>query len=196
MTPELQRFVKQEVARQLNVILSGSSGDNTKIENETINSLYPGSPQISARPVMHPYGIASRAPVGTIQVTAKQGADAHNRIVLGHRDDLRQGLGIKEGETMIYASDGKTVLATVLVSQTDGVKMVTDFGFWQWAKNSDMVFDTGTVKGKIGNGGKVVFQNAAGELVNAIIQAFATATAAGFPVVTDLTVLTSFKGSI
>jgi phage gp45-like len=114
--------IRKEVRRQLNIILSGAAGSNASTENETINALYPGSPQISDRPVMHPYGLASRAPAGKIQVTARQGSDPQNRIVLGHRDDLRSGLGIESGETMIYASDGKTVLASIKLGST-GVAM-------------------------------------------------------------------------
>jgi phage gp45-like len=121
MTPELTRFVRQEVQRQLNVILSGSAGTNATVESEDIQNLYPGSPQISQRPVMHPCGFASRAPAGTIQVNAKQGADAQNRMVLGHRDTMRKQLTLGEGEAVIYGSDGKTVLSSILVSNTQGV---------------------------------------------------------------------------
>lgn len=121
MSPEAKREIRQEVMRQLNVILSGATGDNSKIETEDIQSLYPGSPPIPKRPVMHPYGFASRANAGVIQVTAKQGADAQNRMVLGHRDSMRAGLGLAEGESVIYGSDGKTILASVLISPTKGI---------------------------------------------------------------------------
>lgn len=121
ISPEDLRKIRNEIKTQLNIILSGSAGANDSIENETINSLYPGTPPIAARPLMHPYGLVSRAPESTIQVTARQGADATNRMVLGHRDKLRAALGLDEGETCIYSSDGETILSKVLLSNSKGI---------------------------------------------------------------------------
>jgi hypothetical protein len=101
------RFIRQEIARQLDVILSGSAGDNATVISETIESLYPGSPPIINRPVMHPYGFASRASKGTISVTAKQGSHPGNRLILGHRDKSRP-TNIEDGETVIYNVAGYT----------------------------------------------------------------------------------------
>lgn len=185
MDAETIRFVRQEVQRQLNVILSGESGDNSDIENETIDNLYPGTPSIASRPVMHPYGLASRAPAGTIQVTAKQGADPSNRMVLGHRDSNRSGLDLDEGEVVLYGADGEVVLTTMKVSPTKGWRVETKFGFIEWDFISNLNFDTGTVQGQIGHGGKVNFTNALGELFDTIHTLFTTATAGGFPLILD-----------
>ncbi len=168
MEPNTLKFIRDEIKRQLNVILGGLAGANDAIETETIQQLYPGMPDIPDRPVMHPSGFASRAPSGTTQVTGRIGASPESRMVLGHRDGLRKGLGLQAGEAMIYGSNGTDVLATVLVN--DGVKITSANGYFSILPNTDIDFDTGTVKGRIGNGGKVQFKNATGEFTAAIIQ--------------------------
>lgn len=104
MTPEMMRFVREEIKRQLNVVLSGVSESGTDVQKESIGSMYPGMPTIQDRPVMHPFGFASRAPRGVIQVVAKQGNDPTNRIVLGHRDVRRPALN--DGEVVMYNLGG------------------------------------------------------------------------------------------
>lgn len=98
---DIKRAIRDEVRQQLNVILNASAGAND-VQNETISSLFPGSPDITNRPVMHPYGIVSRAVRGTISVVAKVGADIHNRMTLGHRDSKRP-TDVEEGETIMYS---------------------------------------------------------------------------------------------
>lgn len=114
---ELKKWVRQEIARQLIVIASGQAGENT-VETETIENLYPGSPNIPERPVMHPYGFASRAPSGTISVTGKVGNDPSNRMVLGHRDSDRPS-DLKVGEASQYSSSGYELRAML-----DGIRLV------------------------------------------------------------------------
>ncbi len=108
MDGDAVRFIKQEIAKQLNIILSGSSGDNTQF-TEDIQNMFAGMPTITARPVMHPYGISSRAPNGTIQVVGKQGDHAGNRLVLGHRDKDRP-LPAAQGGTILYDAFGHQVV--------------------------------------------------------------------------------------
>jgi phage gp45-like len=182
----VQRYIQTEIKKQLNVILSGQAGPNDSIENEQIDLLYPGSPSIEGRPVMHPCGFASRAPSGTISVTSKQGADAHNRMVLGHRDKMRQSLSLTEGQSCIYASDGKTILSQIKMG-------------------SDIDITTMHMTGQISAGGKIKMANDSGELMAALVQLFTdiqnavTATMLGDqPLImptfsTDLSVLQSFK---
>lgn len=99
--PELRRFIVEEIRRQTGVILSGSAGTTSEdAQSEDIQNLYPGFPTLTARPVMHPYGIASRAPQSTIAVTARQGDNPGNRLVLGHRDKERPAC--LEGEWIAY----------------------------------------------------------------------------------------------
>ena len=99
-------FIRREIARQMNVILPGQSADNDQY-SESINNLFPGHPTIPARPVMHPYGLVSRAPTGTFQVVGRQGEHIGNRIVLGHRDQNRPV--IDQGSTMLYNQFGRAI---------------------------------------------------------------------------------------
>lgn len=101
MTPELRRMIRDVVLQEMDVILSGTAGSNT-VEKENIDNMYPGMPTISDRPVAHPYGFASRAKKGTIQVVGKQGEHRGNRVVLGHRDVNRPS-DLAEGESVMYS---------------------------------------------------------------------------------------------
>lgn len=98
---QITRMIRQEISRQLNVILHGSAGMNDQ-ETETINEMFPGMPGIDKRPVMHPYGFVSRAVQGTISVIARVGEHIGNRMVLGHRDKDRP-VDIEEGESVVYS---------------------------------------------------------------------------------------------
>lgn len=106
ITGELRRYVEEEIKKQVNIILSGSTGTNDQF-SETIENLFPGMPNIESRPVMHPYGISSRAPRGTISVVGRQGAHAGNRLTLGHRDKSRPA--VEEGEVQLYNQFGQAV---------------------------------------------------------------------------------------
>lgn len=106
ITGEMRRYIEQEVKKHLNIILSGEAGTNTQFV-ETIDNLFPGMPGIINRPVMHPYGFVSRAPAGTLSVTAKQGDHPGNRLTLGHRDSLRPS--IQAGETQLYNEFGQAI---------------------------------------------------------------------------------------
>jgi phage gp45-like len=103
---ELKHFIVKEIQRQVKIITSGAAGDNTST-TETINELYPGMPAIPNRPVMHPYGFASRAPANTISVVAQQGEHPGNRVTLGHRAKDRPDMD--EGESVQYSSGGYQV---------------------------------------------------------------------------------------
>lgn len=206
MSPDLQRFIRQEIQRALNVILSGQAGDNDAVETETIDNMYPGSPSIADRPVMHPYGFASRAPNGTISVTAKTGADAHNRMTLGHRDKVRKLLDLSEGDAVIYSSDGALVLASITLSGDvveiknaagtmtlgdEGVMGFTnEFGEITLSAQGDiMVKGSGGAELKLSTA-KVALGGPGGELVdlvdqlttqlNSVVTDLSTCTAAGF----------------
>ncbi len=115
MDAELKKEIHNEIKKAINIILSGQTGDNSH-EVETIADLFPGMPPIPNRPVMHPFGFGSRATAGTVQVTAKQGDHAGNRIVLGHRDKARP-TDLEAGEAVIYSSDGTTPLLKVYVKK-------------------------------------------------------------------------------
>ncbi len=127
MDAETIRFVKEEIKRQLNIILNSASGANTS-QTETIDSLYPGMPGIDDRPVMHPFGFVSRATQGTISVTARVGADIQNRMTLGHRDKMRPD--VEEGEVMLYNSTDDKIYVShgKIISTTP-----------HWVEKSDLI---------------------------------------------------------
>lgn len=96
---EVIRFIRQEIDKQMNIVLSGVAGNSDGL-TEDIQQLYPSMPTIPERPVMHPFGLMSAAPDGTISVTARQGSYAGNRMVIGHRDG--EAPSVVEGETIVY----------------------------------------------------------------------------------------------
>lgn len=106
MSPEIRRQIAEEVRRQVNIILSGQAGTTGQF-TETIENLFPGMPSIEDRPVMQPFGVSSRAPRGTISVTARQGEHAGNRLVLGHRDANKPP--VQSGETTLYNEFGQQI---------------------------------------------------------------------------------------
>lgn len=107
LDPETRRFISREIKKQLQIITSGEAGDTTML-TEDIANLYPGMPTITKRPVVHPYGFASRAPKGTLSVTAQQGDHPGNKLTLGHRDKNKPS--IDEGESVQYSLGGYRVV--------------------------------------------------------------------------------------
>ena len=103
---EVRRLIIEEIRKHTNIILSGQAGANTQFV-ETIDNLFPGMPGNVNRPVMHPYGISSRAPLGTISVTARNGDHPGNRLVLGHRDANRPV--VQSGEVQLYNQFGQAI---------------------------------------------------------------------------------------
>lgn len=122
---ELKRWVRSEIARQVAAIQFGSSLDADG-QTETIESLYPGSPGIPKRPVMMPFGFASRAVAKVIQVVGKIGSDPSNRMVLGHRHGSRPEL--KNGESSVYSTDETAKVAYQLKAMIDGIRVVSPGG--------------------------------------------------------------------
>lgn len=105
---ELKRYIHNEIRTALQIITSGSAGANA-VTTEDINSLAPGMPTMPRRPIMHPYGFISRAPKGTISVTAQQGDHPGNKLTLGHRD--ANPPGVDEGESAVYSVGGYRLVA-------------------------------------------------------------------------------------
>ena len=104
--PKIIKLIRDEVRKQVSIILSGSTGSNS-VSAETIDDLYPGYPPMQDRPLMHPYGLVSRAPRKTISVTARHGEHPANRIVLGHRDKNRPN--VEQGEVQLYNQFGQAI---------------------------------------------------------------------------------------
>lgn len=98
---EIRRAIHEEIKKQLGVILYGAVGNPT-VDSETIEAMYPGMPNQPERPLVGPYGVASVAPTGTIQVVGRIGDHPANRVVLGHRAKDRP-TDLAEGETTVYS---------------------------------------------------------------------------------------------
>ena len=104
---ELKRYIDLSIRQQLQIITSGAAGASTPT-TEDINSLMPGMPTLTNRPIMHPYGFVSRAKKGTISVTAQQGDHPGNKLTLGHRDG--NAPSVDEGESAQYSFGGYRVV--------------------------------------------------------------------------------------
>lgn len=109
--PDLKRYIRHEISKQMNIILSGLTGtfDPSKL-TEDIEEIYPGADTITGRPVMHPFGFVSYAPRGTLQVVARQGEHPSNRLVMGHRDAQRP-TDVAEGTAKMYSLAGFQIYA-------------------------------------------------------------------------------------
>ncbi len=105
---ELRKFIEENIRTQLSIILTAQT-ETSDGKKETFSNMYPGMSSIADRPVMSPYGVASKVPRGTKSVVAQHGDFKGNRIVLGHRDESRPTEDIEEGEIVIYAKDGVRV---------------------------------------------------------------------------------------
>lgn len=103
----MKRIIQREIKKQLQIIFSGEAGVSTML-TEDIANLYPGMPTITKRPVVHPYGFASRAPQGTLSVVGQQGDHPGNKLVLGHRDGNKPS--VDEGESVQYSLGGYRVV--------------------------------------------------------------------------------------
>lgn len=101
---EMKRWIRDEIHRQIIVLANGQAGENDNI-SETIEKLYPNSPSIPKRPVVHPAGFVSRAKRGLLSIIGKIGADPSNRLVLGHRDAKREQIKLQEGESALYSDE-------------------------------------------------------------------------------------------
>lgn len=103
----MRRFIVREIRKQIQIITSGEAGETTML-TEDIANLYAKMPTITKRPVMHPYGFASRAPKGTLSITAQQGDHPGNKMTLGHRDGNKPA--VDEGESVQYSFGGYRVV--------------------------------------------------------------------------------------
>lgn len=121
--PDMVAFVRNEIRRHLQIILSGAVANPTT-QIEDIENMYPAMPTVTKRPVMHPFGVASCATSGTIQVVGQQGDHPGNRIVLGHRDKNRPNL--LEGEVVLYNAHGRKIelKKTSMAIQKDDVELL------------------------------------------------------------------------
>lgn len=109
---EILQIIDKQIKKQMNIILSGQSEnptiDSSGNASEDIQNLFSGMQGITQRPVMHPFGLVSKAPDGTTQVVARQGDHTGNRIILGHRDGGRPN-DFNQGEVVLYNEFGQAI---------------------------------------------------------------------------------------
>lgn len=105
-------WIRREVARQVSILMHGETADTNiddAVGTESVDKCPPGAPTVEGRPVMHPFGMVSRAPKGTIAVVARVGEHPGNKMIVGHRDKNRPQLSAA-GEVMIYDAFGNKIL--------------------------------------------------------------------------------------
>lgn len=105
-------WISREIARQVSIIMHGRTAA-TQIDDapstESVDDCPPGAPTIKGRPVMHPYGLASRAKKDTIAVVARVGEHPSNKMIIGHRDKDRPELE-NEGDVALYDAHGNVLM--------------------------------------------------------------------------------------
>lgn len=105
-------MVRKEIARACSVILHGRTAE-TQVDDapstESVDDCPPGAPTIEGRPVMHPYGLASRAKANTTAVIARVGDHPANKMIIGHRDKDRPALE-NEGDVALYDMHGNVLM--------------------------------------------------------------------------------------
>jgi phage gp45-like len=108
LDPFIRREIRDEVRRVLDVLLVAKAGETTA-QTETIDELYPQMAKIAERPVMHPYGLVSRAKQTTKSVIGRVGEHTTSRIILGHMDADRDNISLNEGEVVLYNQYGQQI---------------------------------------------------------------------------------------
>ena len=152
ISPEERRYIREEIRRQIQIITAGETAGNDAT-TEDIGSQFPGMPTQTKRPLMHPYGLASRAPVGTKSVTAKVGDHPGNVMTLGHRDKDKPD-DIEVGESCLYSSGKFRVYARgdklVLGKDGDYEVLVVGETLLEFLKELIQLINTHTHLGNLG----------------------------------------------
>lgn len=105
------RLIREEIKKQLNIILTGQSlvSDGTKCN---VINMFPGMAPIQKVPIAHPYGFCSSALDGTFTITARVGEHFGARLVIGHKD-INRPTDLNPGECVIYSSTGHQIRCTL-----------------------------------------------------------------------------------
>ena len=98
---EMQRYIRQEIARQVHIVFTGVSSD-AKTHTETINNFLPGASALVDRPLVQPYGFASKSADGTLSAVVRQGDHPGNLLTIGHRDKDKPD-DLAKGESAMYS---------------------------------------------------------------------------------------------
>lgn len=104
MDPYLVRFIREEIRRHMNIVLTGQSV-NADTETTGLANYFSGSDPLTDVPVAHPYGFCSNALDGTFAVHVRVGEYSGNRLVILHRDNNRPA-DLDAGESVMYSATG------------------------------------------------------------------------------------------
>ena len=119
---EIQRLISQTVRQELASILMGKVSSNASQLRSGIQR-FGGENEISGLRSVLPYGVSSRAPVGTDCVVMPINHDPTHLNVMGHFDSARPSLDDGEAALynefgqLVYLSNGKIQIGTKSSSQ-------------------------------------------------------------------------------
>jgi hypothetical protein len=108
LSPDIKREIRREIRTYINIIMNCNLGESTT-EDQEIDQVFPNAPKMDKRPVVHPFGLVSRAPQGKLAVTAQVGEHPAARIILGVRDLNRKDIVLDEGEVCLYNEFGQKI---------------------------------------------------------------------------------------
>jgi hypothetical protein len=110
LDPEILRAIRREIRTHMFLIghAVNRAGGETP-EDQALAQNYPGGPEMTPRPVAHPYGFCSVAPAATLAVTARIGEHPGATLTLAHRDARRATMPLAEGDATLYDAAGQAV---------------------------------------------------------------------------------------
>lgn len=109
LDPEIRQAIREEIKHTMAVLLPGLVGKANTTQSESIDQPYIGMAEMPERPIMHPYGLVSRAPKGTTSIHGRMSGHASNRFVLGHMDNERKNIDCNQGEVVLYNQYGQQI---------------------------------------------------------------------------------------
>lgn len=103
---EIISIIKSEIRKHMTMFFSGLVDSNTNMA-ESVTQLYGQQDTNVNIPNVRTFGIASRAPEGTIAAVAKTGMDPRSKIIIGHVDQKPPAMNA--GETVLYDAYGHEI---------------------------------------------------------------------------------------
>lgn len=128
VTPQIRRYIREEIKRHLNIILTVTSDKSKSIDTTTLKAIYneqeeTGAEQIAV-PVAHPFGFVSRAPNQIFTVIGRVGEYQGSMMVLGYRDEKRPECDV--GDTVIYSSNPQQGTVRRKIKISSDIKIGSD----------------------------------------------------------------------
>lgn len=102
-TSQLSRNIRDEIAKQLNILVYGVSGAANQ-DTENIRSLFSANAEMTEKTSVKPYGLSSAPLPGVRSLVARIGEHKNSRVVIGHVDQDRPETSA--GNTVLYNAYG------------------------------------------------------------------------------------------